>query len=162
MPWAIFLDYRAWLVAAIVGLGIYAAVQRLEKENCKAEFAQFRADVESEAAKAKVKAAQEAAQQAQHAQEALDDLSTRNAALSARYERLRNSKPDSGQVPSLSSAAPSLGACRGEPNQPDPLIGRLDEIEGRFLAVLAKGDTEIAKYVELYRLEQENAANHSP
>lgn len=158
MPWTLLLDYRAWLVAAIVALGIYAAVQRLEKERVKVEFAQFRADVESEAAKAKVRAAQEATRQAQHAQEALDDLTTRNAALSARYERLRHANASSDPVPGLSSAAASLGACRGEPSQPDPAIGLLDQIEERVLAVLAKGDTEIAKLVELYRLEQANAA----
>lgn len=158
MPWALLFDYRAWLVAAIAGLGIYAAVQRLEKESVKAEFAQFRADAESEAAKAKVAAARQEALQAMHAQEALDDLQARHAALSARYERLRHSSPGSGAVPTLSAAATSLSACRGEPSQPDPLIGRLDEIEERVLAVLAEGDAEIAKYVVLYRLEQANAA----
>jgi hypothetical protein len=158
MPWALLLDLRVWLAGLAIGAGIYAAVQRMEKERCQATFAQFRADVESEAAKAKVAAARREALQATNAQEALDDLQARNAALSARYERLRHAKPGSGPVPSLSDAA--KGACpeRGEPGEPDPLIGLLDQVEERVIAVLAKGDDEIAKYVELYRLEQANAA----
>ena len=155
----LLLDYRAWLVAAIAGLGIYAAVQRAEKEHVKSQFAQFRADVESEAAKAKVAAARQEALQAKHAQEALDDLQTRLDRLNRAYAGLRDSKPSSRPVPRLSSAATVLSACPGVAGQPDPTIAALDGIEERVLAVLAEGDREIAKYVELYRLEQANAAN---
>lgn len=158
MPWALLIDWRAWLAVGIGALVVYAAVQRAEKEHVQAEFAQYRADVESAAAKAKVQAAQEEAAHAKHAQEALDDLQARNAAISAAYQRLLHAKPSGRPVPRLSDAAPVLGACPGKPDEPDPAIGRLDEIEGRVLEVLAKGDAEIAKYVELYRLEQANAA----
>lgn len=158
MPWTLLLDLRVLLGIALVAVGAYAKVQTVRLEQAKAEFVQFRADVESEAAKAKVMAAQEATRQALNAQEAIDDLSTRNTNLSARYERLRHAIAGSGAVPSLSSAAQSLGTCRGEPGQPDPAIGLLDSLEERILAVLAEGDREIAKLVELYRLEQANAA----
>jgi hypothetical protein len=159
MPWLVLLRSPwTWVALAFVALAGYAAVQHIGWKSCQADYAQFRADVESEAAKAKVRNAQEAASQAQHAQESLDDLQARNATLAAAYERLRHAKPGGRPVPSLSSAAPSLGACPGQSGQPDPAIGLLDQIEERVLAVLAKGDAEIAKYVELYRLEETNAA----
>jgi hypothetical protein len=117
---------------------IYAAVQRLEKERAKAEFAQFRADVESEAAKAKVSCGSQEALQATHAQEALDDLTTRNAALSARYERLRHANAGSGAVPSLSSAAKrALAPAEESLASPTPLLDAWTRSKDRVLAVLA-------------------------
>ena len=115
----------------------------------KAEFAQFRADVDRLASEAKVKNAQEAARQAQNAQEVLGDLQTRHDALSARYDRLR-ARPGSSPVSALPGAAPSPGPIASDPQQPDP--------DARCLAVMEAGDREIAKDVELWRLEQENSA----
>lgn len=149
MPWTLLLDYRAWLAVAFAALAVYAAVQRAEKQHAKSELAQYRAEVESEAAKAKVRAAQEAAQQAQHAQEALDDLQARNDAVSAAYERLRHAKPRSSPVPSVPAT----------PEVPSPIA--VDPVESdadaRCVAVLEVADRELAKYAELWRLEQANS-----
>lgn len=158
---ALLTDLRFWLAAALVATGLYAAVQRLAKEQVKAEYAQFRADVESEAAAARVRAAQEAARHAQNAQETLDALQTRYDALNARYRVLRSSA-GSGPVPSLSSAAPSLAACPGSPDQPDPAARFLAEVEGRVAAVLEAGDRELAKYRELWELQEKNSGTPPP
>jgi len=112
-------------------------------EEAKAELSQFRADVESEAAKAKVAAAQEGRRQALAAQEVLSDLQTRYVALNARYRVLRTSS-GSGPVPPLSGPAPS----------PSPVaIGPVEsDADARCLAVLEEGDRELAKYRELWGL----------
>ena len=156
MPWSLLLDLRVILGIALIATGVYAKIQTVRMEEAKAEYAQFRADVESEAAKAKVAAAQESTRRALAAQGVLDDLQTRYDALNARYRVLRSSA-GSGPVPALSAAAPSLSACPAVPNQPDPIAGRLDDLEGRFLAVLETGDREIAKYRELWDLQKKNA-----
>ena len=148
MPWFL-LDLRVMLAAALVAMGLYAAVQRIEKEQAKAELVQFKADVESEAAKAKVRNAQEALRQAQASEEVVSDLQTRNAALSRAYASLRRTNPGSGGVPTLPQAPPSPGACPGSPQQPDPSIGCLQAIQF--------GDEQLAKYAELWRLQEKNA-----
>ncbi len=158
MPWALLLDLRVLLGAALVATGIYAAVQRLEKQQCEAKFAQFRADVESAAAKAKVEAAKERARMAQNAQEALDGLQVRLNAANRAYASVRNARPGSGAVPSLSAAAPKPQSCPGQPEQPDATAGLLAEVESRVTAILEAGDREIAKYAELWKLQQANAA----
>jgi uncharacterized protein YukE len=141
----------------MLGLGAWGGLQSLRLRECKAEFAQFRADTERLGNEAKVRAAQELAQHAQHAQEALDDLSSRNAALSASYERLRTFNSAGRRVPRLPDAAPSLSTCPGKPEQPDAVAGFLAALEGRVTAILEAGDREIGKYVELWKLEQANA-----
>ena len=158
MPWAILLDLRVLLGAALIATGLYAATQRIAKEQVKSEFAQYRAEVESAAAASRVRAAQEAARQAHASQEALDALQTRYAALDRRYRVLRTSAPGTVPVPSLGSAATLLGSCPPVPGQPDPDIGRLDALEAGILEITAKADRELAKYVELWRLDQAKAA----
>ena len=148
MPWALLLDLRVMLAAALVAMGIYAAVQRVEKEQAKAELAQFRADVESEAAKAKVRNAQEALGQAQASEEVVSDLQTRNAALSRAYASLRASS-GSRPVPHIPQAPTSVSACPGSPQQPDTLAGCLQAIQF--------GDEQLAKFAELWRLQEKNA-----
>ena len=147
MPWFL-LDLRVMLAAALVAMGLYAAVQRIEKEHAKAELAQFKADVESEAAKAKVRNAQEALSQAQASEEVVSDLQTRNAALSRAYASLRASS-SSRPVPPIPPAPPSPGSCPGSPQQPDPTIGCLQAIQF--------GDEQLAKFAELWRLQEKNA-----
>jgi len=149
MPWALLLDLRVILGIALVATGIYAKVQTVRMEQAKAEFAQFRADVESEAAKSKVAAAQEATRQAQAAQEVLSDLQTRNAALNARYERLRRSSAGSNPMPTLPGPATS----------PSPVaIGPVEsDADARCVAVLETADREIAKYRELWELQLRNS-----
>lgn len=154
MPWALLLDVRIWLASALVITGLYAAVQRVEKNQIKAEYAQFIADVESEAAKAKVAAAQEAARRAQNAQEVVSDLQARFDALNSRYRILRTSS-GSGTVPALSSSATSIAACScGQPDAAPRFVP-----EGRCLAALEAGDREIAKYRELWRLQEKNSGS---
>lgn len=153
MPWALLLDLRVILGIAIVGMGIYAKVQTVRIAECKAEYAQFRADVESEAAKAKVAAAQEATRRALAAQEVLSDLQTRNAALNARYQRLRASA-GSGIVPSVPAPAPSPSSVAGSPEVTDA--------DARCLAVLESADREIGKFVELWNLQLLNSRPASP
>lgn len=160
MPWLVLLtDLRVWLAAALIATGLYAAVQRLGWQSCKAEFSQFRADIESEAAKAKVKAAQDEARHAQAAQEVLDDLQTRYAALSARYSRLRANSGSPNTVPSLSSAAQVLSTCAGESGQSDANARFLAEVESRVTAITEAGDREIAKYRELWELQLKNSGS---
>ena len=149
MGWSILLDLRVILAGALIATGLYAAVQRVEKEHVQAEFAQFKADVESEAAKAKVRNAQEALRQAQSAQEVVDDLQNRNAYLSARYDRLRASRASSSSVPPISSAPEVTVSLPGSLEQPDPTLGCLQALEW--------GDRELSKYAELWRLQEKNA-----
>jgi multidrug efflux pump subunit AcrA (membrane-fusion protein) len=153
VPWSLLLDLRVLLGIALIATGVYAKVQTVRMEEAKAEYAQFRADVESEAAKAKVAAAQESLRQAQAAQEVLSDLQTRYAALNARYGRLRASS-GSGPVPSLSAAAPSLGSC---PDGADAAARLLAEVESLVIPILEEGDRELAKYGELWELQQKNS-----
>jgi hypothetical protein len=66
--------------------------------------------------------------------------------------------PVAVQCPAYPTPPKALAPSGGEPRRARPPYWTLDEIEERVLAVLAEGDAEIAKYVELYRLEQANAA----
>lgn len=157
MPWTLLLDWRVWAGASFVALGLYAAVQRLEKERAEVALEQFKAVTEREAAAAKVAAARQEALQAMHAQEVLDGLQTRYAALDARYKRLR-ADADSRPVPTLSDAAAILGPCPFDISKPNPAPGFLAEIEGRVTSVLEEGDRELAKYRQLWELQLRNSA----
>ena len=153
MPWLLLLKSPwTWIAIAFAALASYAAVQHIGWQASKAEYAQFRADTERLAAEAKVKNAQEAARHAQDAQEALDDLQTSYDALNARYASLRRSSPGRGGVPGLASAATSLSSCPVA--QPDAASGRLADLEARVVTILESGDREIAKYRQLWELEQ--------
>lgn len=156
----LFLLRSPWTyaAAAMLALGSYAAVQHLGWKLEKANFAQFRAEIASAAAEAEVRNAQEAAREAHNAQEVLDGLQTRYAALSRSYGLLRANPASSGGVPSLSSAAASLGACPGNSEKPDSTTRRLAELEGRILSVLEAGDRELGKYRQLWELQEKNAA----
>jgi hypothetical protein len=156
---SLLLDIRVWLAAALVAVGIYAKIQTVRMEEAKAELSQFRADVESEAAKAKVAAAQEAARQAQAAQEVLSDLQVRYVALESRYRRVRDANPGGGVVPALSQAAASLGSCPGDAGKPDAGARLLGEIESRVTAITEACDRELTKYKELWDLQLRNAGS---
>ena len=158
MPWALLADLRVLLGIALIATAGYAAVQKNRLAMCKAEFAQYQADVDREASAARVRAAQEARRHALNAQEVLDDLQTRHTALAARYSRLRDTKAGSGGLPALSSAAPVLSACATDTGKPDASAGFLDALERRVAEVLEAGDRELGKYVQLWRLQQKNAA----
>ncbi len=150
MPWlSIALNKWTWIAVAFGILSFYAAVQHIGWQATRAEYATFQAGVAKEAADAKVRNAQEAARHAQNAQEVLSDLQTRHVALSARYASLR-ARSGSGGVPTVPGAAPSPGPVPGSPEQPDTLT--------RCLAALEWGDTELAKFAELWKLDKANAA----
>ena len=151
MPWFL-LDLRVILGIALVATGVYAKVQTVRMEQAKAELAQFRADVETEAAKSRVAAAQEVARQAQNATEVLSDLQTRHSLLRARYAalRVRDAGPSTLHLPSLPGPAPG----------PSPVSGG-DEVanaDARCVAALEWGDKELAKFRELWDLWGRNAA----
>jgi len=147
VPWWL-LDYRVWLVAALSAVSLYAATQKIAKEHAQAELAQFRADVESEAAKAKVAAAQQEALQAQHSEEVVSDLQTRLDAANARYASLR-ARSSGSPMPALPDAPASPGSCPRSPEQPNALAGCLQALQW--------GDGELAKYAELWKLQQKNS-----
>ena len=159
MPWALLLDLRVLLGIALIAVGVYAKIQTVRMEEIKAEYAQFRADVESEAAKAKVAAARQEALQATHATEALDALQGRLNAVSMAYRRLRDANATSRLLPSLSQAASSLGSCPGNDGKPDAVTRRLEQIEAAITGVLEIGDTEIGKAVEHWQLQLRNSGS---
>lgn len=148
MPWGLLLDWRVWVAAAVAALVFYAASQHIGWQASKAEFAQFQANTEKLAAEAKARNAQEAAQQARNAQEALDDLQTRHTALSSRYASLRP-RPGGSGVPQA-GAGPAL-AVPGAGGSVE------SDADARCLAALEWGDGELAKYAELWRLQEKDA-----
>lgn len=154
MPWALLLDLRVLLGIALIGMALYAKVQNLGWQHCQAEYAQFQADVESEAAKAKVAAARESLRRSENAQEVLSALQTRYAALDARYRVLRSSA-GSGPVPALPDAAPSAPTITT--GQPDAASRPVPQES--CLAALEAGDRELAKYRQLWNLQLKNSGS---
>ena len=148
---SLLMDMRVWLGAALIAVGIYAKVQNLEKQQAQATLDQFRADVESEAAKSKVAAAQEAARQSQAAQEVLGDLQTRYAALNARYRGLRDHPAGSGIVPAVPEATTGTSPIAGS--------SEVADADARCLAVLETADREIVKYRALWELQLRNSGS---
>lgn len=154
MPWLLLLK-SPWTYVAIAfaALASYAAVQHLGWQESKAEFAQFRADTEHLAAEAKVKNAQIALQQAHAAQEALDDLQTRNATLNDAYASLR-ARSGRGGVPKAGTVPTVLSTVQGSSFESDA--------DARCLAVIETADRELAKFSELWRLQEKNTGRLSP
>ena len=153
MPWLLILRSPwTYAAAALVAMGAYAAVQHIGWKLEKANFAQFRAQVASEAAEAEARNAHVALQQELNTQEAIDDLQTRYAALNARYASLRQSASPSGSpVPAL--PGPSATPSPGPTGQPDAAARCVADAQ----AVLELGDRELAKYRELWELERKQA-----
>lgn len=150
MPWlAIATNKWTWIAIAFGVLGVYAAVQHMGWEAAKARYVTLEAETAKLAAEAKVKNAQERARIAQNATEAISALQTSHDAIAARYERLRKSSASSSRVPTCPSAATSPGAGSGDPVKPDPIAG--------CLAALQWGDRELAKFRELWLLDNKNA-----
>lgn len=155
---SLLLDWRVWVVITIAALGVFGAVQTGRLDHEKAAFALFRAETAKVAAEAQARNAQERAREAQNATEVLSDLQTRHAALGARYVKLRDGS-GSGRMPDLASAAARLGSCGPKSLQPDPTARFLGTLESEITGILEAGDLEIAKYVELWALQQKNAAH---
>ena len=152
----LLLSPWTWVAAAFAALGIFAAVQTGRLASEKTEFAQFRADVATQAAAARVRNALEVARINANATEVLSDLQTRHAALSARYQRLR-ANPGSSGVPPLAAAAPILSSCDPKHLQSDAAARFLGALEGEINGILEAGDGEIAKYVQLWGLDVKNS-----
>jgi hypothetical protein len=131
-------------------------IQELRVRSVKSDFATYKSAIEKQVAANKLEAAQEASRMAHNATKALDELQVRLTDLSARYKRLRDSR-STPPVPALSDAASLFGSCPGNPSQPDTASRRLGEVEAEIAGVLETGDREIAKYVELWKLQQRNA-----
>ena len=146
-------NWRTILIAALfAGL----AVQELRIRWVQADYLAYRAEIERQVAESKVRNAQEQARQALNQKEALDALQGRFNALNARYKRLRDRASAAG-VPALSSAAPIISSCPGNDGKSDAASKFLGEVESRIVGILEQGDKEIAKYVELWKLQQRNA-----
>lgn len=150
MIW-LLANWRAVAISILIAIPAgYAAVTKIRLEHVKAQYAQYRAEVAATAAEAEVRTAQVVAEHAHNAQEVLDDLQTRNTALAARYQRLRDAGTGGRIVPAVSVAAAIVAA---EPaGQPDAAARCVAET----LAVLELGDRELAKYRELWELGQRN------
>ena len=145
-----------WRLILICLLLAAVAVQELRVRWIKSEFATYQAEIERQVAENRVKNAQEATRQALNAKEALDALQGRFNALNARYKRLRDSSSPSG-VPSLSDATGIAQSCPGESGKPSPALGQVERLERGIEEILSFGDAEIAKLVELWKLQQRNA-----
>lgn len=151
----LLLNWRTYVAVAFLLLGAYAGCQHIELEHTRSQFVEFRADTERVAAEAKVKNAQEQVRLQQNAAEALDALQSRFNQLDTKYRSLR-AGTGSGTVPALSTAAPIIGTCPRNTEQPNTFARRLDQVEIAILGILEVGDKELAKYVELWNLEKEN------
>jgi hypothetical protein len=146
-------NWRMLLMGLLLGA---LAIQEVRVRWIKAEFVTYRAEIERRVAENKVKAAQEQARIASNATKALDDLQARLDTVNRSYRLLRERR-GSPAVPALASAAPSLSSCPGKPDESDAAAKFLGEVESRVASVLEQGDKEIAKYVELWKLQEKNS-----
>lgn len=144
-----------WRLVLIAGLALSVAVQEARVRWIKSEFQAYRLEIERQVAENKAEAALEAARMAHNARKAVDDLQTRLDSLRRSYRVLRDSR-SAPAVPSLAESTGVLESCPGEPDKPNPAVGRLEQAERGIEAILEAGDREIAKYVELWRLNQAN------
>ena len=150
MPFLALLTNKwTYVIAAFALCCAALAVQTTRLKWVQAEYATSQASVAKEAADAKVAAARQEALHAINAQEAIDALQTRHDALSARYAVLR-ARPAGGTVPALPGAPASPG--------PSPGSAEVSDATTRCLAALEWGDGQLAKFAELWRLQQANAA----
>jgi hypothetical protein len=153
------------LTPYLIGLLVLGlAIQEIRVQWVKSEFKDYKAEIERQVAENKVKAAQEQARMAANATKALDDLQARLDSVNRSYRLLRDRR-GSPAVPTLADAAGLAQSCPGESGKPNPAVGRMGILEAEIEGILRLGDSEIAKYVELWRLAQRNAnpvLNSSP
>lgn len=147
---------RFWKLWLLLGLLAAIGLQEVRVRLIKSAHESYVASIEKQVAENKVQNALEQARIERNGKEALDALTTRYAALNARYRVLR----DSRSAPPVPSAADAIGiaqSCPGIDGQPNPVAGRMESLEAGIESILEAGDREIAKYVELWKLQQENA-----
>lgn len=154
MPLALLSYWKLWLVLALLAA---VGIQELRVRSVQSQFGAYRTQIEKQVAENKTKAALETARMAHNQTKALDALQVRLTAAESRYKRLRDSR-STPAVPSLATVTGIAETCPGEPDKPNPAVGQMERIERGIEAILELGDREIAKYVELYKLQQENAA----
>jgi hypothetical protein len=136
------------LVGAIFGFGL---VKGLEIGQDRLEA--FQEAQEAIANKARVAGLNEQIRRQQNATEALNGLEVRLRILDAKYRGVR-ANTSGGGVPSLSQAAGSLSSC---PDGRDAASRLLGEVESRVIEILEQGDRELAKYRELWELQEKNS-----
>ena len=102
---SLLMDMRVWLGAALVAVGIYAKVQNLEKQQAEATLAQFRADVDSEAAKSKVAAAKKEVADLERMASADAENRRTTDMLRVTVKRLRDSAASSARLPEAPAAS---------------------------------------------------------
>jgi hypothetical protein len=132
------------LAGALFGFGL---VKGLEIGQDRLEA--FQEAQEAIANKARVAGLNEQIRRQQNATEALNGLEVRLHILDAKYRGLR-ANTSGGGVPSVSSAAGSPG--------PVTVDTRESDADARCVAVLETADRELAKYRELWELQQKNSA----
>jgi hypothetical protein len=154
----IFSNWRLVLIGTLM-LGI--GIQEVRIRWVKSDFQTYQLNIEKQVADNKTKAALETARMAQNASDSLQALQTRLDRVNRAYSLLRK-RGGSPAVPALSSAAPDLSSCPGNDGKPDALAKSLERVEEGILGVLEEGDRELSKYVELWKLEQQNAGSKLP
>jgi hypothetical protein len=142
-----------WVVMGALLLALGVQTGRISL--LKSEHQAYKAEIERQVAENRAKAAEEASRMAHNATKALNDLQARLDAVRRSYRVLRDSR-GTPAVPSLSESTGIAQSCPGEPDKPNPAVGRLAEAERGIEAILELGDREIAKYVELWKLQVEN------
>ena len=112
MPWTLLLDLRVLLGVALIAVGIYAKVQSVRVQQIQAEYAQFRADVESEAAKAQVRNARREVEYLEKRGRADAENKRTTDLLRVTLKRMRDANASSSRLPEApaTSARPDL-AC---------------------------------------------------
>lgn len=145
-----------WRVVLFAALLAAVGIQELRVRSVKAEFLAYQTAIEKQVAENKTKAALETARMAHNAQKAVDDLTTRLTSLDRAYRVLRDRR-STKPVPSLAESTGIAQTCPGEPDKPNPAVGRLESLEAGIESILEAGDREIAKYIELWELQKRNA-----
>jgi hypothetical protein len=149
----IFSNWRLVLIGTLMlGIGIQEARIRW----VKSDFETYQLNIEKAVAQNRLQNAQEATRIERNGKEALDALQSRYAALNRSYKRLRD-RSRTDRVPDLPATLGIAQSCPGEPGKPNPVAGQVGKLEEGIEGIIEFGDGEIAKYVELYRLQQKNA-----
>ena len=141
------LPMMAWAAIGvgviIVGLSIALKIQSARLESCKAEYAQFRAEVKV-LGEAAIKAAKEreAADKKRKEQADVANAKTRRdlAGVYDAYRKLRDSRSRSGGLPEAPAFAPSADrSCFNSAK----FVGAVENLETGVLTILERGDGAI-------------------
>jgi hypothetical protein len=145
-----------WRLVLVAALAVAVLIEEIRIRSIKADFSAYKVEIERQVAQNRLKNALEQARIERNGKEALDALTNRYAALNARYRVLRQSS-SAPRVPSAVEALGIVQSCPGKPDQPNPAVGQVERLERGVEEILEFGDREIAKYVELWKLQNQNA-----